>query len=325
MGSLNNFLLKFKSTRQSGQPYENRTMKEKRRIITFSRRTDPSVSMDWFLKSIEHGFCDVPNPINGKPYRVSLLPSDVLLLTYWTKNPSALIPYLDKIKSSGFTQVFFITLTGYPSFIEQNVPDKEKTTDAIKEICVQYSSRAITWRYDPIVISSKRTHDWHIQNFTHIARSIEGCASRVIVSVAHIDGSYSKCRSSLGSALSAHNDELSIPQVNAPEYPRFYDKTIALLTQINRIAADYGLGGIEVCCSPAIADGERSSVKMASCLSNEFVRANVPDAEEISVKGTRSGSTYKKLGYGECGCLESVDIGTRGSCTLGCVYCYARK
>jgi len=61
-------------------------------IISASRRTDiPSFYADWFINRIRAGHCTVPNPRNRTQVsHVSLLPEDVDVIVFWTRNPKPL-------------------------------------------------------------------------------------------------------------------------------------------------------------------------------------------------------------------------------------------
>ncbi|MCE5210147.1 MAG: DUF1848 domain-containing protein, partial [Deltaproteobacteria bacterium] len=59
-------------------------------IISCSRRTDiPAFYSDWFVNRLREGYVLVRNPMNAKQIRrVSLAPSDVDCIVFWTKDPS---------------------------------------------------------------------------------------------------------------------------------------------------------------------------------------------------------------------------------------------
>ena len=62
-------------------------------IISASRRTDiPAFYAEWMIHRLRAGFCTVPNPFNPQQVaRVSLLPSDVEAIVFWTRNPRPLM------------------------------------------------------------------------------------------------------------------------------------------------------------------------------------------------------------------------------------------
>lgn len=90
-------------------------------IISASRRTDiPAFYSKWFMNRIRAGYCQVPNPFNSKQVsRISLNPTDVEAIVFWSKNPAPLLPHLDELDQRGYHYYFQFTLNDYPSAIEQ--------------------------------------------------------------------------------------------------------------------------------------------------------------------------------------------------------------
>ncbi|TOJ53355.1 hypothetical protein CGI36_25045, partial [Vibrio parahaemolyticus] len=62
-------------------------------IISVSRRTDiPAFYTPWFMNRVREGFLLTRNPFNAHQVRrVSLLPEDVELFVFWTRNPAMLM------------------------------------------------------------------------------------------------------------------------------------------------------------------------------------------------------------------------------------------
>ena len=293
------------------------------RIITFSRRTDPAFHNDAFLRGLDAGYIDVPNPFSGKPYRVSLRPEDIAILTFWTKDPASIIPLARECARRSIPIALFITLNGYPGYIESHTPPEHRTLNAIEEIAATYSPDAVFWRYDPVIFTHSLGESWHTNNFERLCRSLNGSTKRVIFSMAHIDGAYASVRSRLAAACEKSNNPLDMPKVSDPDYRQLKSKAIQLFGNLRTIASRYGISHAEVCCSPKLNEDERNIIPQGSCLSRYFLEKITP-LPDIPVRGTRKGSREQN-GYAPCGCLESVDIGTKGSCGFGCAYCYANR
>jgi hypothetical protein len=290
-------------------------------IITFSRRTDPAFHMDELMNWLRAGYASVPNPFSGKEYRVSLLPKDILLFTFWTKNPDALASYIPAIESLGIRTAFFITTNGYPFCVERNVPELDTVRQGVVRLYDICSADALWWRYDPVLFTGSIDEKWHIENFKRICGSVwAGHTCRVIFSLAHIDRHYSFARRNLERSLSLSGDFLDMPSIASPEYFGLYNRTISLFEEFALIAAEYGISA-DVCCSPKIIP-HTSKVPQGSCLSRSYIEKIVPVPLSVKTKGTRKG---EDSGYAECSCLESRDIGTYGTCDHGCVYCYAER
>ena len=56
-------------------------------------------------------------------FRVSLQPSDVIAIVFWTKNAGPLVPYLDELAERGHCFTFLYTINNYPASLEPRVPD----------------------------------------------------------------------------------------------------------------------------------------------------------------------------------------------------------
>ena len=69
-------------------------------IISASRRTDiPAVFSEWFFNRIKEGYVIVPNPMNTKQLsKISLDPSVVDCIVFWTKNPIPMMDRLDELE-----------------------------------------------------------------------------------------------------------------------------------------------------------------------------------------------------------------------------------
>ncbi|MBN1411150.1 MAG: DUF1848 family protein [Spirochaetales bacterium] len=283
-------------------------------ILTFSRRTDPAFFMDWLIERVNEGSCTVPNPFSGKEYSIDLNPANVLLLTYWTKNPAAVAPYVESMKEKGFEQAFFITLTGYPGFLEPHTPAFPSMRKAIEDLALKLSPAHLWWRYDPVIITNKLSRAWHIDNFYRLCRDVwKGFTERVIISLVHIDGSYATIRNSLERVCRLNNDKLEMPG---------YDGFIDLAAEMSKMALEFKIK-LEVCCSPKIRENDAAVIKQGACLSSEYIAKIIPKMPAVKQSGTRKGS--KKLGYAPCACLRSRDIGILNTCRHGCVYCYANR
>lgn len=283
-------------------------------IVTFSRRTDPAFFMDRFMECIRVGGCLVPNPFSGKPYFVGLTPDDVLILNFWTKSPLVVSQYVDRLRESGYPIALFISQTGYPRYLETGLPSPAETTEGVRRLSEKLGASCLWWRYDPIIVTRRLSPAWHVDNFSKLCTQVwRGATRRVIVSLAHIDGPYRAIRPALEQACADADDQLTMPD---------YRGFVLLATRLSQIAGESGIR-LEVCCSPEIKAEDIRSVHQGTCLSSEYLQDIVPDLPALKHVPLRKGSG--SLGYGPCRCLESRDIGTNGTCTHGCVYCYANR
>ena len=78
-------------------------------------------------KKIQEGYFYSINPFNSKQVKgYSLLPEDVDLIVFWTKNPKPFFQYLDLIDTKGYEYYFQYTLNDYPKIFEPFMPPLEK-------------------------------------------------------------------------------------------------------------------------------------------------------------------------------------------------------
>lgn len=291
------------------------------RIITFTRRSDPAFFVESFRRALDAGFIDVPNPFSGKLYRVSLLPEHIILMTLWTKNPSALMPLVDELCARGISCGLLVSVTGYPRSLEADVPAPREIAQSLLKLSSKLSPDALVWRYDPIIFTGQMNSAWHLNNFSELCSIWKGNTRRVIFSLAHIDGSYSTVRRSIESACSLTGDHLMIPQSAHPDFASVRKSAITLCANLASIARNSGIDDVGICCSPKLTEDEKQIIPQSACLSRDWLSRIVPSLPQVRTRGTRKEHSL----YAACSCLESVDIGINGSCNHGCVYCYANR
>lgn len=151
-------------------------------IISASRRTDiPAYYADWFINRIKDGKIQVKNPMNTHQIsEINLSPDVVDCIVFWTKNPLGIINLLDELKR--YNYYFQFTLNGYGRDIELNLPDRYTLIKLFKDLSGKIGKNKVIWRYDPILINSKYTKEYHIQNFNGIANSLKGYTERAVIS-----------------------------------------------------------------------------------------------------------------------------------------------
>jgi len=269
-----------------------------KKIISVSRRTDiPAFYGDWFMGRLDEGFVGVVHPFGGKKYIVSLKPRDVVCFVFWSKNFS---PFLEKLKiidGLGYKFHFNYTVTGLPRVFESNV-EKQAAIKALKQLSRAYSPKHINWRFDPIIISSVCGRDFYIKAFEELASRFEGIVERCYFSFVIKYGKVVR-----------NFDELEKTK-GVKVIDRCNDFKIELANELAAIAERFGIKMFS-CCGDYLV-GEK--IKKARCVDGGIIEELFfPDGFSYTDKPTRQ----------ECGCTESIDIGTYGTCPHGCVYCYA--
>lgn len=264
-------------------------------ILSVSRRTDiPSYWSDWFLRRLQEGYVCVRNPMN--PHQISRidLSSDVVdCIVFWSKNPSPLAKRLDEL--DGYRYYFQYTITGYGKDVESGLPDKKEVLIPVfQDISRKLGPNRVIWRYDPIFFSDRYTPEYHLHAFNEIAQRLEGYAQRVVVSFVDL---YAKIRKSIE----------GLHFWPSPSDAELLDFAGSLV----HIADKYGFA-VESCAEKI--DLQTVGIRHGSCIDKVLI-------EEII--GYNLTASQDKNQRAECGCFESIDIGTYNTCHNGCKYCYA--
>ncbi len=262
-------------------------------IISASRRTDiPAFYSDWFIERIRKGYVLVRNPMNiHQVSRISLLPSVVDCIVFWTKNPTHLIGKLPAI--SRYNYYFQYTITPYNHRLEPNVSNKKELVLIFQKLSRSLGKNRLIWRYDPIILTEDISIRNHIDWFKMLADSLSGFTNKCVISFLDL---YKKCEKNLfGIKLN----------------PLTNDKILELTENIVSIARSRN---IEVASCAEEIDLSNLGVEHGRCIDDKLISeiAGIP----ISVK-------KDKTQRGECGCVASIDIGAYNTCPHGCLYCYA--
>lgn len=267
-------------------------------IVSASYRTDvPALYGRWFMRRLDAGFARWANPYGGRPYRVSLAREDMDGFVFWSKNPAPFLPALGELHGRGYPFVLQFTLTGYPGAIEAAVPAPERAVALMHGLARRYGSRAVVWRYDPILFTDVSRPDWHLDNFRRLAAALAGAADEVVVSFAHV---YRKTRANLIAAARRHGFAWCDPE---PDEKRQF------LARLAEAGAEHGFT-MTLCSQPEyLAPGLRP----ARCIDALRLSDVAGRAIRAPTKGNRPG----------CLCAAARDIGAYDSCTMACVYCYA--
>jgi hypothetical protein len=272
-------------------------------IISASRRSDiPAFYAQWFIKRIRAGYCTVPNPFNRQQIaHVSLLPEDVDVIVFWTRNPKPLFPYLDELDQRGFLYYFQYTLLGYPRQIDQHVPSRKKAFQTFQELADRIGPKRLMWRYDPIVFSQLTGAQFHIENYACIAKALQGYTQRSVISVMDM---YKKFRKRMAQL---NQEGVGIIDHDGQTSPR-YD---ALMESITQTARE---NDMEIFSCSEERDMTPYGISPGKCIDDNYIARTF----DIDV-GNKKDPGQRKA----CGCVVSKDIGMYDSCVFGCQYCYA--
>jgi len=263
-------------------------------ILSVSRRTDiPSYYSEWFFERLKEGFVYTRNPMNPKQVsRLDLSPETVDCIVFWTKNPEPMLERLGELES--YPYYFQFTLTSYGTDIEKNVPHKKEVMIPVfQKLSGQIGSKRVIWRYDPILFTMRYTPEYHIKAFRQMAEALRGYTKKCVISF--VDR-YAK-------------NEKKLQALGVFELPK--EELEAFAKELCEIAKE---NGMEMASCAEQIDLEHCGIAHNACIDKILI-------EEIlgcKLKGVKDKNQRK-----ECGCMESIDIGTYHTCANGCVYCYA--
>ncbi len=263
-------------------------------ILSVSRRTDiPNYYSEWFLNRIKEGYLYVRNPVNARWIsKVSLASELVDCIVFWTKNPGPMLDRLGELED--YRYYFQFTLTGYGRDIEPNIPHKKECMIPVfQRLSRIIGKEKIIWRYDPILFTDRYTPDYHLKAFGRIAEELQGYTSKCVISF--VD-TYAKNQKAL-KALQV----CSLPE----------ERLTAFAVEIAAIARACHM---KIASCAEEIDLSACGIGRNCCIDKELIE---------QVIGCKITAGKDKNQRKECGCIESVDIGTYHTCKSGCLYCYA--
>lgn len=263
-------------------------------ILSVSRRTDiPNYYSEWFYNRIKAGFLYVRNPMNiHQVSRIDLSPEVVDCIVFWTKNPANMLERLEELYE--YQYYFQFTLTGYGRDIEPNLPDKRnELIGTFKKLSEKIGKERVIWRYDPILINERYGAEYHLKAFDEIANRLRDHTEKVIISFVDL---YAKTQ--------RNTKGLNIQNLSK-------EQMVGIAKELEKIAKRNRLV-IETCAEQIDLTG--IGIKHGSCIDKKLI-------EKIS--GCRSVMEKDKNQREECGCYESMEVGTYNTCKNGCKYCYA--
>lgn len=263
-------------------------------ILSVSRRTDiPNYYAEWFLNRIKEGYLYVRNPMNAHQVsKIILSPEVVDCIVFWTKNPQPMLSRLDEL--GAYQYYFQFTLTGFGNDIECNVPHKKKSMIPVfQELSRKIGKEKVIWRYDPIIFTDKYTPEYHLKAFEQIAKELHGYASKCVISFVDLYAKNQKSMKALNSFSLSEKD---------------------LLRFAEEIAFIAGKHDMKVATCAETIDLSSCGIEHNCCIDKELIE---------QIIGCKIQAGKDKNQRKECGCIESVEIGTYNTCKNGCQYCYA--
>lgn len=263
-------------------------------ILSVSRRTDvPCFYSEWFFNRIKEGYLYVRNPVNPRQVsKIDLSPKAVDCIVFWTKNP---LPMMERLQElSAYHYYFQFTLTGYGRDVEINVPHKKDVMiPTFQKLSNRIGSKKVIWRYDPILFTKVYTPEYHLKAFEQIAKALKGYTTKCIISFVDTYAKTKRCMEALG-VYELSKEELTV-----------FARGLAQVAKEN---------GMVIATCAEVIDLAECDIEHNACIDKELI-------EEII--GAKLKIDKDKNQRKECGCVESVEVGSYDTCRNGCKYCYA--
>jgi len=275
-------------------------------VVSASRRSDiPSFYCEWFYERLKAGFVDVANPYNPRQIRqVSLKPEDVACFVFWTRDTGPMLKYIEALEPYAF--YFQVTITGYGPPLEPSGPPAKEAAEKLRTLAARVGARRLVWRYDPVLLAGRYNAAWHAENFKALADGLAGSVRHCVISL-YDSYRHSDARLQKSGLVSAQ--ELD-GMVNWAEHPA---PTLDAMQSLADIAKARSLP-VSFCAESELA--RRIHSAGIGCVDARIIRelTDQPFSDRKD-RSQRSG----------CTCIESVDIGSYGTCPRGCLYCYANR
>lgn len=262
-------------------------------IVSASRRTDiPAFHSEWLLHRLEAGFALAANPYRPKQLvRVPLERGLTDCMVFWTKNPGPLASRLDLLDRFGIPYYFQFTLTPYGPALEPGLPDKRTLIRCFRQMAEQIGPGRMVWRYDPILLGDGLTVEEHLPLFRKMAVQLKGATRRCVISFLDL---YPRMTARMGTVYRPPTEQ----------------ECRQLAAGLGEIGGELGLE-IVSCCEKL--DLSPWGIRHGACIDSVVISDILGEPLKIPHHaGQRP----------DCGCVQSVDIGSYDCCTHGCLYCY---
>jgi len=285
-----------------------------KKIISVSRRTDiPAYYSNWFFNRIKDGYVGYVNPFGNQKYIVSLNPENILCFVFWSKNFEPFIKILKYLKENDYLFYLHYTITGLPNLFEKNTIDYKKSINIIKELSIMFDKSSIIWRYDPIIISSITDYYFHIEKFREISSSVKNYVEICYISFTTY---YDKVIRNYKELQKNEKVNIINPDI---------ELRLKLANELSIIANDNGIK-IYSCCGDYLVG---RNIQKGHCIDIKIIEKIILKNKKQDTKFLSPESELRKVKIKptrqDCGCYESIDIGTYNTCPNGCLYCYANQ
>ncbi|MCX7726889.1 MAG: DUF1848 domain-containing protein [Chitinispirillaceae bacterium] len=291
-------------------------------IISASRSTDiPALFGEWFIEQFKRGFTEWYNPFNGRKSFVSF--ENTRLIVFWSKNIKPFLKSLDEFDKRNINYFFHLTINDYEEEgFETNIPSLKERIETLKSLSSLVGREKIFWRFDPLILTEKINSKKLVEKIEHIGEKIAGYVYRLTVSFLSTYPSVVKRMKKRGIfPLEPQKSDICEIATKLAELGRKWNIEIFSCAE-SRDLKKYGIAPGS-CIDPVyiikmfskeseiieLIEKRVGRINLISNNTNEIIRKKMKDPGQRSL----------------CGCMISKDIGRYGTCTNGCIYCYAQN
>jgi DNA repair photolyase len=276
-----------------------------KKVISASRRTDlVAFFPGWLAEVLEREEARVCGP-SGRVYPADLRPASVHTIVLWSKDFSNLTKNQHGLRDSleKYDQTYFLfTITGLGgSFIERGVPPPAAALSQLPTLIeIAGSAKRVSVRFDPVIYWKDGDHlKTNLEFFEEVAEHTGR------LGIEDIRMSFTQW---YGKAL-RRAKKSGFSYVDPPQDEK--------MEAARRLAEIAGKRGVRLfACSQNFLT-RVPGIQASSCIDGRLLQELHPRQEAAS-------SAKDKSQRPECGCTESVDIGSyTQSCPHCCLYCYA--
>lgn len=271
-------------------------------VISASRRTDiPAFYLKWFMNKIREGHLDVRNPFNHNMIRrINLKPDKVEWIVFWSRDFSTFLKNREFFNA--YRLFFHFTIVTHHPLLEKKHPHQQSTLHQMASLIEDYGTDQIIWRYDPVVIWTKKDRiysNYNRENFKFLCEHFSGLG---------INKCYFSYVTNYAKFRTRFQQKYPFLQLDEKLQSQFR----LILREMSQIA----LANDIVLYSCSNDEWLSSGIKKGRCISGSFLN---------QLSGEKVVSEAKAPSRKDCGCTKSVDIGNYLShpCYFGCIYCYA--
>lgn len=282
-------------------------------IVSASRATDiPALFGDWFIKTLQDGYCVWQNPFSGKQQYVSFFKTRAIV--FWTKNPEPFLNKLETLNTICPNYYFLYSLNDYElEKYEEYIPSLKHRIETFVNLSSLIGRNRVLWRFDPFLLSK----DVDLATLHNRIKALGDvlCPHSNILIFSFIDiVKYKKIQHRLRRMDSSIREFSEEEKIETATFLRECLKTWQTKNPEFRLAL----------CGQDI-DLQKYNIYKSSCVDAHLLLQLFPNDKAL-VEYIKSQKTFKDKGQrSACGCFISKDIGAYNTCTNGCVYCYANR